>query len=409
MKFNRIYVKIFSVLIAMVLFAISGCEDNPTEPEPETPSRGAIISSNTIIVMTPSAVEAILTTWIDPLPVDPTYTVNAVKIVYWTVDNGGQLVEASGALYVPVGAGDSPILSLHHGTVTARDEVASDWPTSSLEGIVGLYTTSAIGYLTCIPDYLGYGESTVLHPYVHAGLSSSAVIDFLRASRTYLNESNITSGPYLFLGGYSEGGYVTLATQRDMELNYSDEFDITAVAPMAGPYDLATTVETVIQYTTYEYPTYMAFLFLSYDTIYGWNRLSDVINDPYAGMLPGLFDGTHSLSEINGQLPTDVSQLINQDFVSDYLAGNEPEIEAAFEENTLLDWAPVAPIRFYHGDADVTVPYQNSVTARDSLTANGGANIELVTVPGGTHVTTAPLVILDAIDWFEGFRITPVQ
>jgi len=406
MFFEKMNYKIIGLFIGLLIIAVAGCDKDPTGPEPEVPTRGTIISSNSIAVLTPQAIEIILSAWVDPLPVELTYTVNAIKIVYWTVDNNGNFVEASGALYIPVGASDPPVLSLHHGTVTARDEVASEGPMGSLEGIIGLFTASGTGYLTCIPDYLGYGESDMLHPYIHANSSSTAVIDFLRASRAYCVNNDIAPGAELFLGGYSEGGYVTLATQRDMELNYSDEFDITAVAPMAGPYDLASTVEIVIQYTTYEWPAYIAFLFLAYDNIYGWERLDEVINPDYAGMLPVLFDGNHSLHTINGELPNDISLLLNGDFVTDYLGGNEPEIQTAFEENTLLDWAPIAPIRFYHGDADVTVPYQNSVTAYDSLTANGAVSIELVMVPGGTHETTAPLVMLDALDWFESFRIT---
>ena len=406
MLFEKMKYRMIGCFIALLIIAVAGCDKDPAGPEPEVPTRGAIISSNSIAVLTPEAIEAILSVWFDPLPVELTYTVNAIEIIYWTINDDLYVVEASGALYIPVGATGPPVLSLHHGTVTARDEVASEGPLGSLEGIIGLFTASGIGYLTCIPDYLGYGISEMLHPYIDADLSSSAVIDFLRASRTYCADNGITPGAELFLGGYSEGGYVTLATQREIELYHSDEFDITAVAPMAGPYDLAGTVEIVIQYTDYEWPAYMAFLFLSYDNIYGWGRLDEVINAPYAGMLPGLFDGTHSLSDINSQLPNDISLLLNENFITDYLAGNEPEIQAAFEENTLLDWAPIAPVRFYHGDADVTVPYQNSVTAYDSLTANGAVSIELVTVPGGTHATTGPMAILDALDWFESFRIT---
>jgi pimeloyl-ACP methyl ester carboxylesterase len=150
----------------------------------------------------------------------------------------------------------------------------------------------------------------------------------------------------------------------------------------------------------------MAFMFLAYDEVYSWGRLDDVINSPYAEILPDLFDGTHSLYEINNQLPGEVSALIDSGFIADYLNGDEPQIRAAFQENTLLDWTPVAPLRFYHGDADVTVPYQNSVTAVDSLTANGGVSVELVTIPGGTHETSGPMAILHAINWFESFRIT---
>lgn len=393
-------------LLALLLFLIPGCDKDPTSPGPGSYERGEIISSSTIVTLSTDAIELIVADWIGQIPVDLTYDIEVIKIVYQTIDTHGDYVPASGALYIPLEAVSPPLLSLHHGTVTHRNEVASTSPLLSVEGIVGLLSTSALGYATSIPDYLGYGESEILHPYVHAKSSAVAVIDFLRASRSYCQKNDIVLGTELFLGGYSEGGYVTLATQKEMERDYSDEFDITAVAPMAGPYDLVSTVDTLLNHTEYEWPAYMAFMFLAYDTVYGWGRLNDVIKSPYAELLPGLFDGTHTLRDINDQLPNQVTALIDSGFIADYLNGDEPEIQAAFQENTLLDWAPVAPVRFYHGDADVTVPYQNSVTAVDSLTANGGVDVELVTIPGGTHESSATAAILDAVNWFESFRIT---
>ncbi len=46
--------------------------------------------------------------------------------------------------------------------------------------------------------------------------------------------------------------------------------------------------------------------------------------------------------------------------------------------------AKMPPTLVFHGDADATVPYKQSVALRDKLVATGNV-CELVTVPGGTH------------------------
>ncbi len=94
---------------------------------------------------------------------------------------------------------------------------------------------------------------------------------------------------------------------------------------------------------------------------------------------------------------------MNQDFVTKFLNGEETEIIAALQENNLLNWAPQARIRFYHGDADDAVPYQNALTAVDSLRAMGGNNIELVTIPNGTHESASLPSIIGMLGWFEEF------
>jgi len=172
---------------------------------------------------------------------------------------------------------------------------------------------------------------------------------------------------------------------------------------MAGPYDLKGMVDSVFQTNNYGTPAYIAYFLTAYNEIYGWNRLGDFFNAPYSASTPALFDGSKSWGEVVNQLPSTFSDLVNPDFVTDYLDGNEPEVQAAIQENTLLDWTPQAPIHFFHGDADLVVPYQNVLTAIDIFTSNGATDIQLTTIPGGTHDTSGPIVMVGAIQWFEGF------
>jgi hypothetical protein len=388
-------------LFIIFLLAIRCSEDSIVDTK--SYDRGDIISSKEIETYTPEAIVQLLSFAQIPVTIQPEYSVKIISIKYQTITADGDLTEASGALYIPQSDIDYPLLSIQHGTETERTKVASVSPLQSVEGVVGLIT-GATGYVTCIPDYIGFGVSKKLHTYVHAKSLSLSVIDFLRASRTYCDANNINLTDQLFLGGYSEGGYASLAAQREIQQNYSSEFKITANAPMAGPYDLLGTTETILGKSSYSSPIYIAYLLTAYNNIYSWNRLDDFFKAPYAGKMSGLFDGTNSYSTINDQLPSEITQLLNETFVNNVIAEADTAVINALKENTLLDWVPDSPVRFFHGNSDDTVPYENATTARDIFLENGATSVELISIPGGTHSTSGLPAVLGMIDWFNSLR-----
>ena len=394
---------LLAVFLSAVLFflLLSGCDNSSAPPtEPGVRERGFVFSAQKTATFTPEQIGQILTYYRMEHDLQFLYTVNVYKMEYQTVTAAGTPVHASGALMIPVTTGAAPLLSLQHGTVTGRYEVASTSALSSVEGIVGLITAS-LGYVTNVPDYTGFGVSTLLHPYVHARSLALPVIDMLRATRNYIPKTSLTLAENIYLAGYSEGGYATLATQKEIEENYAGEFQLTAVAPMAGPYDLHITFDIILDQETYPQPGYIAFLITAYDAIYGWNRLDDIFQVPYAGMMWNLFDGSESYGTINQQLPTNMRSLLKPEFIDSYLLGTETAVLDAVEENTLLDWSPVTPILFFHGDADEAVPYINAVNAVENLSSLTDVSIGLVTIPGGTHESAGIPAILGMIEWLQ--------
>jgi hypothetical protein len=89
------------------------------------------------------------------------------------------------------------------------------------------------------PNYAGYDISTLgYHPFLNAVQESGEMMDMLAAARTALPNtlSSATSdNGQLFLTGYSEGGFVAMATLRAMQAAGAK---VTAAAPMSGPYAL---------------------------------------------------------------------------------------------------------------------------------------------------------------------------
>lgn len=390
-------------LVSLALF-IQSCKndsnDSPTEPLIQ--ARGQLVSSAPLGVYSMSILQSYINSQLGNQQTGVTlqYDVDAYKIIYRTIDPNRNLVTSSGIVCVPRGKNNLSLISIHHGTQTNRSKTGSVNPYNTPEGIIA----AALGYYAVMPDYIGLGESNLLHPYHLAKPSADAVIDMIRAGRVYANKNGLALNGQVFLAGYSEGGYVTLAAHKEIQQNYSNEIKIAACTPMAGAYDLNLTAKKIIQNKIYNQPSYLAFFFAAYDHYYGWNKLNDFFNSPYAEKIPSLFDGTKSTNEINIQLTNDINLLFKTNFVNSYLNGTETTLTSAFDNNGLLNWTPTAPIRFYHGNADEYVPYENSIKARDSFLSRS-ANVELVTIIGGTHSSSALPSIIGAINWFEQLRI----
>ncbi|MCG6959917.1 hypothetical protein LJE82_08515 [bacterium BMS3Abin03] len=392
------------IIICFLLINFQACnkENNIDLVSPTVHERGEIIQSNNLGTMRVNDIQQLLaegnmTNWITL-----NYSVRTISINYYTTDGDGNRTIASGAIFIPQGVNNLSLVSIQHGTQTKDDLVASVSPVNSTEGIIGLIMAS-IGYLVIVPDYPGFGVSNVMHPYTHAESLVPCVIDLMRAGKTYSSQHQITLDGRIFLTGYSEGGYVTLVAQRKIELNYAQEFNLTAVAPMAGPYDLYGMMQTLFQTGQYNHTAYIAFLLTAYNDIYGWNRLDDFFNAPYSSIVKNLFDGSKTFGEVVNQLPSTFSELMDSTFINNVRNGNEHAFIEAMQENTLLDWIPQAPINFFHGDEDDISPYQNALTAVEKLKSNGGTNILLTTIPGGNHENSGPIAIVGAIQWFEQF------
>jgi Prolyl oligopeptidase family len=176
---------------------------------------------------------------------NPVCGVDFYYVKFWTIGGAGETTESSGALMVPTGAapacsGPRPIVEYAHGTNTDKAlNIADITNPSNTEGVLIAAMFAAQGYIVVAPNYAGYDISTLgYHPYVNAAQNSAEMMDILAAARTALPNtfaSATSDNGQLFLTGYSEGGYVAMATLRGMQAAGAK---VTAAAPMSGPYAL---------------------------------------------------------------------------------------------------------------------------------------------------------------------------
>jgi len=233
---------------------------------------------------------------------------------YQTVGAKGEQTTASGAIMVPNGSatgcsGKLPILLYTHGTASTKsynianpaDSNNEAWSTASggSEGPIVAAMYAAQGYIVVASNYAGYDVSPLpYHPYLVGAQQSQDVINALTAARTALKGglSGASDSGKLFITGYSQGGYVAMATYRAMQ---AANMPVTAVSPMSGPYALeafgdASVFGEVTLGSTVEY----TFVIDAYQHAYGdlYNATTDVFSSTYATGIDTLLPGSYSFS-----------------------------------------------------------------------------------------------------------------
>ena len=331
--------------------------------------------------------------------------VDFYKIKYMTPHPDGSMVEVSGALCVPSDLDcPLPMGSYQHGTISARDEAPSN-PTG--EALIGVLY-AAVGYIIVMPDYIGLGDSPLLHPYVHADSQASTSLDMIRAARDLQSTLGYAWDEQLFIFGYSQGGHATAALQRLIETDFSDEFTITGSAPMSGPYDISG-VQAGVLTSDQVYPTpgYLPYVVLSYQEVYGniYNDLTEVFLPEYAEIIPDLFDGNTSMGIINNAFPSVPAQMLQPAFIEAYNSDPNHPMRIALADNDVMDWAPQVPTRLFYCNADDQVNYMNSVMALENFIELGSTSVTAVDLGEYDHGGCAPLALLFGLDFFESLKV----
>lgn len=265
------------------------------------------------------------------------------------------------------------------------------------------------GYGVALPDYEGMGINTDTQPFVHAKTLAVQVVDMLRATRDALDgsvtlfTSPCTWNGKLFLMGYSEGGFVTLAATRELQQNAAAEFTITASAPLSGPHDLSGTMRQVIlSDTPFKSPYFLPFLLSSYYSVYHDPLLSPnyTMIPPYNSTLPPLFDGKSTSEAINiamGMSYDPVSLIVPKDILTSQFIGDLQSTTSAVygylrENDTYRDWTPAVPVRLYHNVNDDLVPYANSQVAFDTFSSAGAKPwVSLVPTTDTVNISNSPV------------------
>ncbi|MEM8965000.1 MAG: lipase family protein [Bacteroidota bacterium] len=335
------------------------------------------------------------------------YGLTLYKITYRT-EFKGESLEASGLIAVPQGTERFPLLLGAHGTITDNSRAPSNLNFSQ-NNTTGFELFASFGFVSIIPDYLGFGASSnVVHPYFDYQSSAQSSIDMIKATQEFLEDQQVAFNPELLITGYSQGGYVAMATLRYLEENAEalPGVDVVATAAGAGGYNIRQGMDIILQDTTYSVPANLAFLIYAYQQTNDWTRpLTDFFQEPYASQIPSLFDGSTNTVTINAQLTTDLSDLFQPQFLADIRDGTETDFLTALDENSVHDWAPQTPVRLYHEIKDEVVPEPTSASTFQLMQQNGAVDVTYFSFnQAPDHRQGAQPMYVEAIPWFISLR-----
>lgn len=340
------------------------------------------------------------------------YGVDVYRVLYKTpYKTPGNLVTASGAVVVPKNTTcDVPLTVYFHGTSARRTAVPSYGSSELLLGIIFAGT----GNIVALPDYLGMGDcdsSVIINPYIHRESQGSNGVNMIRSARNFIEDTlGINDNGQLFLFGYSQGGFVTVATLKMIEDFHQAEMPVTAAAPMSGPYDLIDAqVELIASDSVYPTPGYLPYIILGYQSIYGtlYDSIQQIFKSPYDTLIPPLFYGKQtSIGQINN-LVTPVPKHMIQDSVVDAFTNDTSHfLRLLLAESHLLDWAPQTPVNLIGCNGDDQVTFENSINAYQSWLANGSdsAKIQLTDLGNFTHGGCIQFAMLNGLTYFSNLK-----
>jgi hypothetical protein len=367
-------------------------------------TRGKLLSSS--LTTNFSAFTLNLAYFLNGIPLTAQYGVNCYKLVYETINPLGGRTTASGALYLPQHTGTQwPLVSYSHSTVTQTNDVPS--ASVTLDAFAGIAFAS-VGYASLVADLLGLGSSPGLHPFLQARSEATASVDMLRAARIFCASNNVGLNGQVFLAGYSQGGHTELALQRELEKYHTNEFTVTASAPMAGPYDMSgVELNDLLSSRCPPNPYYAAYLLVAYQSVYSlapaW---SDLFVPPYDTTIPPLCNGNTSGTNINSALPTcNISSILQPAVIASLTNDPGSSLYLALRDNDLYRWKPIAPVRLYHCSGDLDVLPANSQVAYSNFVAQGASQVQVVDPkPGADHSSCAIPALAAAKAWFDTLK-----
>ncbi len=255
----------------------------------------------------------------------PACGVDFYYLKYWTAapanvpaGQSAGTTEVSGALMVPTGSaaqcsGPRPIVLYAHGTTTDSAyniaDISDTSNSANSEAAMIAAIFAAQGYIVVAPNYAGYDISNLgYHPYINAAQNSADMMDALTAARAAMLSSftpATTDSGKLYITGYSEGGYVAMATVEAMQAAGDT---VTASAPSSGPYALEAFGDAILFGQVDIGSTEFAPLATtSYQNAYGnvYSQTSDVYSSTYASGIATLLPNTTPIATLfqNGSLP----------------------------------------------------------------------------------------------------------
>lgn len=338
-----------------------------------------------------------------PVTYTPARTaVRLYRVTYPSVipERGNKPTVASGLVAVPdeTNASGFPLVSYQHGTVYGKQQVPS-FPEQSPETQLMIAQFAGQGYVLIGADYFGLGLSEEPEGYMVKASHQQATADMLTAARAVLADLKVPTTD-LYLSGWSQGGFVTLAMLEKLE---ASGVPVKAAVTASAPADVFVALSGFLDFPRKNDATWVPTLFIlsafSFENYYGVpglarSLLADEIYDLAQRAYERLpFDAS--------AVPTDLHKVVKPAYY-------DPRFFAAsaygrlVAETQAYRWVVKTPVRTFYGEADEAIRTelgQLPMTYQKSL---GNDRVEAVSTGPTSHRGTFATAVPQWKAWFDG-------
>jgi pimeloyl-ACP methyl ester carboxylesterase len=331
--------------------------------------------------------------------------VNLYRVTYNSVapERGNKPIVATGLLALPDGAeAQLPLVSYQHGTIYGKNEVPSN-PDKSPETAVMIAQFAGQGYALIGADYFGMGASNEPEGYMVKGSHQQATYDMLRAGRAAMAQMKVRDSK-LFLAGWSQGGFVTMAFLEKLEKSGEP---VAAATTASAPLDVFAALNGFLNFPRKIDAAWTNSLFVlssfAFENYYGVPGLAKALFAPdyYEAARKGYMREPMNPAD----LPTDLRKLLRAEYFNPgYFASSA--YGRLLAETHAYRWVIATPTRNYYGEADEAITTGVGQLAATYQHAMGAGNTKVQAVSTGptSHRGTFATAIPEWKAWFDGMR-----
>jgi len=317
-------------------------------------------------------------------------------------ERGNKPTVASGLIALPdtSKAGDKlAMVSYQHGTVYGRQEVPS-FPEQSPETQLMIAQFAGQGYALIGADYFGLGTSQEPEGYMVKQSHQQATYDMLMASRAVLAQMQIET-PRLYLAGWSQGGFVTMAMLEKLE---AAGVEVKGAATASAPLDVYATLSGFLNFPRKNDALWVQSLFIlsafSFENYYGMPGLArSVLKDEAYEISRKIYDR----EPINAEdVPTDLHKVVREQYFDPQFFANSAYGKLTMETQGYR-WLIKSPVRNYYGETDEAITVGIGRMAMTYAQAMGAGNPKVVAISTGptSHRGTFATAVPQWKAWFD--------
>lgn len=318
-------------------------------------------------------------------------------------ERGNMPVTLTGLVAIPeTGNTTVPLLSYQHGTVYGKQEVPS-FPEHSPETQLMLAQFAGQGYAVIGADYIGMGESTEPQGYMVKASHQQATADLITAARSLLRAEGLADR-HLFLSGWSQGGYVTMALLERLE---AIGMPVTATATASAPIDLWAALSGFLNFPRPIDAPWITTIFIlsafSFETYYALPGLArSMIRPEHYDVCRQAYEGQ---AVDPARIPTDLRSLITAEYFD---AGffTASAFGRQMAANDAYRWIIRTPVRNHYGEQDEAIRVGIGRLAMEFQRAMGNDRVEAVSTGPTTHRGTFARAVPEWKSWFDSLSTT---